>query len=191
MAKRPLTAGEIALVKSVFGDSVNCDTVSVHDNRYTRIQRRGVAMAPNGSLYMPGCYFDDYSKKEPHLQSLFIHEMTHVWQHQNKVLNPVLSFVGLNLSHKFNYTAAYDYTLDPKKDLLDYNMEQQASIVQDYFLLRATGNRLSTSHCNNTCDTEQKMALYGQVLGQFLKDPGYAKRKTIFHRRPKPQPPSA
>jgi len=176
MVSRPLTIGETALAKSVFGDSIDYAAVTINDGKFAGFHPEGTAMAPNGNLYMYGCYSDDYSTREPYGQALFIHEMTHVWQYQNKILAPIAEAVKLNLAHKFNYRAAYDYTLEPGKDLIEYNMEQQASIVQDRFLLQREPGSEFWSHSLNVEYGAQRMALYDQVLAKFDADPAYAKQ---------------
>jgi len=178
MVSRPLTKGEIALAKSVFGDSVDYSTVTISDQKFGGLEflPEGTAMAPNGKLYMPGCYKEDYSKEPALTKSLFIHEMTHVWQFQNKVLAPIVEAAKLNLKHGFNYMAAYGYTLDGKKDLLDYNMEQQASIVQDYFILKNAPEKIVWGNCKNKdCDADLAK-LFEKTLEKFHADPAYAKQ---------------
>jgi hypothetical protein len=177
MASRALTDGEIALAKTVFGDALDYKAIKVHDSKFIGFHPEGTAMAPNGNLYMYGCYHADYSKLAADGgQSLFIHEMTHVWQHQNKVLNPMVEAVKLNFRHKFNYGAAYAYALDAKKDLLEYNMEQQASIVEDYFVLRTEGRPSRYAHAANKDGEAKLRALYEAVLKNFLADPAYGRK---------------
>ncbi len=176
MVSRPLTKGEAALAKTVFGDSIDYATVTINDGKFAGFHPEGTAMAPNGNLYMYGCYVDDYSQLETYGQSLFIHEMTHVWQYQNKILAPIAEAVKLNLKHKFNYRAAYDYTLEAGRDLTDYNMEQQASIVQDHFALKNEAGSEYWSNCQNVETGAARMALYDQVLAKFDADPAYAKQ---------------
>ncbi len=189
MVSRPLTKGEAALAKTVFGDSIDYGAVTISDGKFAGFHPEGTAMAPNGNLYMYGCYADDYSHLTTRGQSLFIHEMTHVWQYQNKILAPIAEAVKLNLKHKFNYRAAYDYTLEPGKDLTDYNMEQQASIVQDHFALKHKAGSEYWSNCLNPEYGQQRMDLYEQVLDKFLKDPAYAKQAQFpgaASKKPKP-----
>ncbi|HYD19638.1 MAG TPA: type IV secretion protein Rhs [Patescibacteria group bacterium] len=176
MVSRPLTTGEVQLAKSVFGDSIDYAAVTINDGKFAGFHPEGTAMAPNGNLFMYGCYAEDYSKLETYGQSLFIHEMTHVWQYQNKILAPIAEAVKLNLKHKFNYRAAYDYELEAGKDLTDYNMEQQASIVQDHFALKREAGSEYWSNCQNAEYGAARMALYEQVLDKFLKDPSYARQ---------------
>lgn len=189
-AARALTAGEIALARRVFGGSIDYGNVSITDGKFVGFQPYGTAMAPNGHLYMYGCYKKDYSRESDQWQGHFIHEMTHVWQQQNGVLNPVAEAVRLSLKFGFNYGAAYDYRLDPVKDLLDYNMEQQASLVQDYFLLKIRGQHGHSGHCKNICSDADKIALMEKTLARFLQSPAYA-RKTAQKNGGKPKPPAA
>ena len=182
MIKRSLTQDEIELAKTVFGNAIDYSTVTVTDGKFAFFQPKGTAMAPDGNLYMYGCYKDDYSKEDPLSRSHFIHEMTHVWQFQNKILNPVVAAAELSLKHKFNYFAAYSFHLDATKDLIDYGMEQQASIVQEYFLIVYEKFPGRTLLCENKCEDDEALKLYGKILGKFLKDPTYAKRDSF----PKP-----
>ncbi len=191
MPSRKLTSGEIDLARGVFGSAVDYATVTITADKFMGFHPEGTAMAPDGNLYMHGCYKDDYSSGGTYHQALFIHEMTHVWQFQNKVLQPVAEAVKLNLKLKFDYAAAYPYTLDAKKDLLAYNMEQQASIVQDYFSMITDGYSSLFENCRNNCGDAEKLDLYGKVLGNFLKDPSYAKNDAFpifpgLFKKPKP-----
>lgn len=162
--KRPLTPGEIALARSIFKDSIDYASVRIHDGPFLGLQPRHMGMAPNGHIYMHGCFETDYSAGPLHQQSFFIHEMTHVWQYQNKILHPVAAFFDLQMRYRFNYAASYRYTLEPGRDLVDYNMEQQATIVQNYFEKRENGGDLSD---------------YRTVLQKFLDDPAYARRSSF------------
>ncbi|MFN7114261.1 MAG: type IV secretion protein Rhs [Alphaproteobacteria bacterium] len=186
---RPLTAGETALARSVFGASIDYDRVTVTEGKFIAFQPYGTAMAPDGKLYMYGCYKDDYSGQNDGWKSHFIHEMTHVWQQQNGILNPVAEAVKLSVKFRFNYNAAYDYRLERGKDLLDYNMEQQASIVQDYFMLKHCGQQGHRGHCKNIGSDDAKIKLFEKTLAKFLKNPSYAAKP--LSRKNQPKPPQA
>ncbi len=86
-------------------------------------------MAPRGNIHFHpkgGLYCDDMCTRDLPDQGLFIHEMTHVWQHQ----------AGLNLILRRHPFCRYDYSLKPGWPLKRYGIEQQAEIVRHYFLLR-------------------------------------------------------
>ena len=124
---RKLTRGEIELARSVFGDSIDYSEVSVFLKKYYPLHPKSVAMAPNGNIYLHpkgSLYRDDFSQSN--LKSLFIHEMTHVWQHQQDV----------NVVFRGIFNRKYDYTLEPGMNFSDFNIEQQGDIVSDYYRLR-------------------------------------------------------
>jgi len=82
---RPLTIGEIALARSVFGDAIKYSEVKVHNKSYLpfNMQSTDVAMTPNGELYFREPHYrDDFSIEVPRYKHWFIHEMVHVLQHQ-------------------------------------------------------------------------------------------------------------
>lgn len=188
MAKRRLTAGETALAKTVFGDSVDYAAVWLHDKRILPpgIQHRHQAVANGNHISFPRtAYSVDFSQEaDPNKQSVFIHEMTHVWQHQNRVCNTAWEATKETLRHKFNYSKAYFHKLDPAHDLTSYGFEQQAAIVQDYFLLSRHG--VSKSYKSRRVqDPADMLAAYQGVLKKFLANPSYACRK----KQQKPKPP--
>lgn len=184
-ASRKLTAGEIALARGVFGPSIDYARVTINEGRFMPFQPRGTAMAPEGNLYMYGCYSADYAAGDLWAQGHFIHEMTHVWQFQNRVLHPIQAAIELNLRHLFNYQAAYDYQVTPGRDFLAYNMEQQASMVQDYFMLTRGVPEGYRGHCRNAGSNAEKTALLHQVLAPLLANPAYARREHFPGRGPK------
>ena len=97
-------------------------------------------MAPDGNIWFHpdghlarSAVADDLSKASLGVRAHFVHELTHVWQHQNGVnlvLEKVLMF--------FRYGAfgGYAYEEIRGKPLEDYNIEQQACIVADRYLAR-------------------------------------------------------
>jgi hypothetical protein len=193
MAKRCLTAGEITLAKTVFGDSIDYDAVRLHSRRLLPfgIQEKHQAMAYRSHTSFPrSAYSDDFSKEtDPQKQSVFIHELVHVWQHQNRVLSTPKEAVRETLKHKFNYQKSYHYTLSQKRDLTSYGFEQQAAIVQDYFLLTRHGiaqsfkSRRRPGHNPQTLQRD-----YEAVLKNFIQNPAYAHR-SLHSRKDKNRKP--
>jgi hypothetical protein len=150
----PLTEGEIALVKSVFGDSL-----SEGDLRRVRkyLIPEKLPDHPRTSAYAHGprridfytarYHEEDYSRPKSSFNlGLFLHEMTHLWQAQRQT-----PFTWQYLTRP----RVYPYTLTENSKLTKFGTEQQAAIVEDYarrFLLRApeyarnaqNGNSLET-----------------------------------------------
>lgn len=132
--ERPLSEGEIALARSMFGTAIDYSRVTIRRRKWAFFQPRRVAMAPRGHIHFhPGgdAYCDDFTHVSLARQSLFIHEMTHVWQTQT------LGEWYL-VTHRMPW-ARYDYALRPGWPLDRYGIEQQACIVQHAFVLRNGG----------------------------------------------------
>jgi hypothetical protein len=126
---RPLTPGEIALARSIFGSAIDYSRVRMVRGKWWPFQPRNSAMAPCGHIYfhpVGGAWSDDFSKEPLGRQGFFIHELTHVWQTQK---GGVL-YLPL-MRHPF---CRYAYELEPGKPLERYGLEQQAEIVRHRFL---------------------------------------------------------
>ena len=76
-------------------------------------------------------YLQGYPEKLDLLSAmLFAHEMTHVWQWQNR---EVTGYSPLKAAREHNYSEdPYLYDIETKTRFLDYAYEQQASIVEEY-----------------------------------------------------------
>ena len=126
---RKLTSKELALAKSVFKDSIDYSVVRVHNRKWWWFQPRRTVMAPDGHLWFHpkgDLFCDDYCDTGLARQGLFIHELTHVWQHQKGIFLPLKRLA----------LARYHYSLKPGWKLHQYGIEQQAEIVKHVFLLR-------------------------------------------------------
>lgn len=169
MVSRVLTDNEVALARTIFGGSINYMRIIVTDEKYVFFQPRNIAMAPHGFLHMCNHYSPDYTRESPEKRALFIHEMTHVWQFQKKIFRPVREALKLCLKYKFNYAATYFYKLEANRNFRSYNMEQQAAILEDYFL-DYRENHLHKGHCQNDCTNAERKQLYeGIIRGAFPK----------------------
>lgn len=136
MRGRHLTEAERSLCRSVFKDAIDYTQVRIFNRKWWPFQPVKVTMAPDGNLWFHpegGLFCDDYCGQSLNLQGLFIHEMTHVWQHQRGVFLPLAR-------HPF---CSYDYELVPGKPYAKYGIEQQAEIVRHVFLL-GQGARLKS-----------------------------------------------
>lgn len=143
---RPMTAGEIAMAKTVFKDAIDYSLVKIHKGGlFGQPDRSGNAMTPKGEIYFPSDSFKpDFSS--PDLDAAiavwFIHELGHVWQYQ---LGYSVVWGGVKIGTRGGYSddgvkhkpaPAYRYNLDGEdrgKTLPDFNMEQQAELISHYF----------------------------------------------------------
>jgi hypothetical protein len=175
MPKRPLTDGEIKLAQSIFIDSIDYSAVRVYDRGYAFLNVIG-DMSYKGNVYLPDGHSHDFSQAPLSRKRLFIHETVHVWQHQNNILNLAFAAVREGMRHRFKYAKAYLFHLEHGKDLLDYGFEQQAAIIEEYFLRQHGG--IPMGRCLNKENNTQ--ALLEGVLENFLENPSYARRKRFL-----------
>jgi len=129
---RALTPGEIALAASVFGAALNTGAVTLRRAKYWMLQPIWVVMAPNGHIWFHpngSAWSDDFSTEPLPMRALFVHELVHVWQHQQ----------GINLLLRRHPLARYRYKLTPGKPFEHYGIEQQACIVEDAYRQRESG----------------------------------------------------
>jgi hypothetical protein len=129
LTDRPLTGAERLLAASMFGDAIALDAVRISRRRWWPLQPRQVVMAPRGHIHFhPECtaYVPCFGAAAPSGQGLFLHEMTHVWQHQ----------AGINLLLRRHPFCRYRYDFVPGKPFERYGIEQQAEIVRHVFQMR-------------------------------------------------------
>ena len=129
MKRRPLTPGEIALARSIFGDAIDYSKVCLVEGKWWWFHPRRAAMAPMGAIWFhpdEGGWSEDFSSETLSRQGFFIHELTHVWQAQKS--GPL--YLPL-MRHPF---CRYRYRLVPGKRFVHYGLEQQAELVRHRFL---------------------------------------------------------
>lgn len=131
---RPPTPGEIGLIASVFGDSLDPGSVTFRRAKWWIFQPRRVVMAPDGHVWfhpVNPAWRDDFSTAHLPLRAFVVHELVHVWQHQQ----------GINLVLRRYPLARYRYLpLKPGKPFRAYGIEQQAEIVRHAYVLREGGH---------------------------------------------------
>lgn len=179
MRGRKLTVNEIDLAFKVFKGSILYIDVKIYHRKYAFFQPDNSAMTPNGNIYIHGKMIDDYGKATiaPESKAFFIHEMVHVWQRQNEVLNPVISAILNSIRHCFNYNEAYKYKLGAGKDLLDYRMEQQAQIIEDWARIVFLDRSPREDYLQNEETGAALRKLYELILAKFIADPCYVRKE--------------
>jgi hypothetical protein len=127
--RRALTAGEIALGRGVFGDTIAWNAVRVLQTPSLPFG----AMVPMGKTIVFGRWraARDFADAPLNEQGWFMHELAHVWQ---AARGTVLAAAKLGALGKKAYTYA------PKEGVAfgRYNIESQAEIVRHLFLARAS-----------------------------------------------------
>ena len=129
--ERVLTSGEIDLVRTIFGDAIDCGRVRLVKRKWWPFQPKNAAMAPCGNIHFHPhgtLWSQDFSREPLWLQGFWIHEMTHVWQAQR--------YGRFYLPLMRQPFSRYRYEIVPGRSFARYGLEQQAEIVRQTFLLR-------------------------------------------------------
>jgi len=126
---RTLTPAERTLASAMFGDAITLDDVHIRRRKWWIFQPRDTVMAPRGHIHFHPAsqtHCACFGESTLSAQGLFVHEMTHVWQHQS----------GMNLLLRRHPFCRYDYIFEPGKPFTRYGVEQQAEIVRHVFMMR-------------------------------------------------------
>lgn len=124
---RPLTQGEKIIARSVFGDSLFLDDIRLATAWWVL---KGYAVSPNGWVYFHADDFcADFSDKPLHIRAWLVHELTHVWQIQQ----------GVAVLWRAMFNRKYHYDFSKDKVFFDYGVEQQAKMIEDFYVQRELG----------------------------------------------------
>lgn len=121
----PLTKGEVAMLRSVFGNEIDYAKQRVVLNRQRTESDDTAAYIVTGDLHhvyfdTSHNFFDDYSRAPKDAYYAFWHEMGHIWQQQN----PQKSGAYCNRVYKYNLHDGAKFS--------DFCTEQQGAIIADY-----------------------------------------------------------
>ena len=125
---RELTQDEIKVAKSVFGDMIDLGEVRIGEENWLAclLNGRSMAMTICNTIYGIGMPNDT-----------LIHELVHVWQYDKEHIDPAsaaLPHIKAFLESR-PVEQLYRYSVEPRQAFSDYGFEQQASIVQDAYLV--------------------------------------------------------
>lgn len=126
---RALRDTELALARSVFGQQIAYERVRVDARAQLMCRRKGMAYVAFNVINAWG------ELSAPH----FIHEMVHIWQYQRfgAVYIPRALYAQRTaMGYNYGGPLVLQNAADDGKSLLDFNYEQQADIVADYFCLK-------------------------------------------------------
>lgn len=128
---RKLTKNEKIMARSVFGESLKLDNIWLKTAWWVL---KGYAVSPNGNIYFhPADFIDDFSQQNLAKRAWLIHELTHVWQVQQ----------GINVFARALFNRKYRYQFRPNKSFFAYGVEQQARMVEEYYI-----NREKAQNCD-------------------------------------------
>ncbi|MGO4713340.1 S8 family serine peptidase [Bradyrhizobium sp. 2TAF24] len=134
MAGRSLTSGEITLLYSVYGNSLDYAAVRVSSGGVGS----DIAITHNNNISFPSSlYQDDFSRAGLDFKAWFVHEAAHVWQHQVQGLDTYAEGLKLIMQFGTSYIPnAYYYSLNSAQSFGSLNIEQQAQVIQDRWLVQ-------------------------------------------------------
>ncbi|MDK4679996.1 hypothetical protein [Kingella negevensis] len=138
LRRRYLTANECNLLRPIFKQSLDYAAMRVAAKCFMPFQAAQTAITPNGIIYLPqNLYAPDFAQSSWTLRQLFIHECAHVWQH--RLGYPVLRCgicLALQGGYYKNRAYRYRHLLRDRQDIAQFNMEQQAEIIAEYFTVK-------------------------------------------------------
>jgi hypothetical protein len=143
MPTRVLTPGERAILKFVFGDTLLAySRITTNDaNRGGEDNSITYADIPH---YANKIWCPDFSAATAETWT-FVHEFGHVWQFRYAT-HPVSGWAQNVMRHPVNYGLNYYYDMMKSDDFYDYNIEQQAAMVADYWAVSVSK---SAVYCTN------------------------------------------
>jgi hypothetical protein len=150
MAKqRKLTAGEIKLAREAFGDKIAYDKVRLSDGpgnnpaAHIAFMRGNPAITIGNTVYFKENFVADYALPGRN-GTMFMHEMTHVWQYKTLGMPAFFARYGAELARAGgNPNNMYKYTDATKFG--EAMLEAQAQMVGDYYKAMAEGNASRTA----------------------------------------------
>jgi hypothetical protein len=122
---RPLTNEEITTAKTIFGSSLQYNLIRIDDEARIMTKDKGIIYVGFNTINSWGAIRED----------IFIHELVHVWQYQHFGAGYITNALKAQVSEA-GYNYAYTEGWYKKKTIHDFNAEQQADLVQDFYRLK-------------------------------------------------------
>ncbi len=151
---RPLSPLEKKMATSVFGNSLILNAIRIDEHAKIGCRKRKIA-------YVSYFTINSWGRLPP---ETLVHELVHIWQYQHlggayisKALRAQRSQAGYN----YGGLEALKTCIGKKGKITDFNLEQQAEIIGDYFCLRE-GLKLAWA---NT--TKLDLPIYEYFLSQI------------------------
>ncbi len=126
---RPLSPLEKKLAASVFGDALPLDDIRIDNRARLGCKKRHIA-------YVSYFTVNAWGSIRP---EIFIHELVHVWQflkYGGAYMPMALRAQSSKEGYNYGGVAALRTCKEKNGKLTDFNLEQQADIVSDYFAIR-------------------------------------------------------
>ncbi len=124
--ERLLTHSEIALFPKDFTRQFDISSVILINRAHNPLTRKRILVRGN-RIYWPHAPFD-FTQQSLDIQALLMHELCHVWQYSTGQLT-ALKY----LCNPKNWV--YKYALSEAENFVDYPIEKQADLMQDWYRL--------------------------------------------------------
>lgn len=127
---RPLTPDELHLAQSIYGSTIRWERVRIDE-------RAWLGPRTFRLCYVSGFLINSWG---PMPSSIFIHELMHVWQYQQIGLVYIpRALRAFHSIENYNYGGWLSLEMVKQKggSLWDFNLEQQADIIADYYRIRS------------------------------------------------------
>jgi hypothetical protein len=133
---RALTPSEIKLAKSVFGNSINYRLVRLDEAAKTVDWTKQIKGFNAPRPFTTFHTINSWGKLE---NETLIHELTHVWQYEHggaKYIPEALAVNGKSSGYDYKGVSNLRKLKASHKGMSSFNPEQQAKIVEEYFLIK-------------------------------------------------------
>jgi hypothetical protein len=134
MSRRHITAGERQFLRSIFEETLPYAGLELDTNDGNWGGKNNSITPEEIPHFSTKIICPDFSAPtvDKSDKGIFIHEFMHVWQFYHGV-HKVLGFLAQAIRHPTDYGKAYPYDLSDSNDILDFNFEQQAAIIEDFW----------------------------------------------------------
>jgi hypothetical protein len=155
--RRIITDGERSLLRSVFEETLPYGGLEVSAN-LANLGGEDNSITPGGiPMFSTRIWCADFSAPGAD-KSTFVHEFMHVWQYYHGITK--VSALWLAVRYRGDYERAYPYDLSDSDDITDFNIEQQAAIIEDFWRLGSSMSPL------NNIGTNKNPASYNRYADQ-------------------------
>lgn len=186
-----LSEEQTELYSIYFQNSVDYERIKIHNSQAASklMELRGVTALAFRNRIIMGPKDEDattpfWSKSDITTEDYRVmHEMAHMWQIQNcgqyaVTKHAIIQLVSAMAGDNGVY-GAYEYDLSSGRDLSTYGIEQQASIITNYYLLSESfpnapwEGRAPLFDTTAYSSARDMRPYYEETLSRFLEDPAY------------------
>ncbi len=175
-SQKPLTdyvsENQLDEIKDIFGDSIHYDEVIINDSSATAELN---AHLPGNSSSRPFVLGNTINSADPISGEKLIHEMMHIYQYQTGGWNYIPEALGseYDYTHQNLVNHSADTNLHGNR-LAQFNPEQQAEIVKDYYnLTQLSGNDtiiLETGEMVDSNNIDKYLIIYKPYIDEIQQN---------------------